>query len=463
MEELSPMLTSVRHFNRRRLLAVTAASVTAVTLTACSGPAPGTGTAPAAAVSQADVDKAMTTPTTLTFWTWVPDIEKEVALFEKKYPAIDVQVVNAGQGLDAYTKLRTALKAGSGAPDIAQIEYQYIPTFSITGSLVDLRPYGAEENRSKFVDWTWGQVTGPKGEILAYPQDTGPMGMLYRADVFEKHGIEVPETWDDFAAAARKLHTADPGVYLTNMAANEAAGWHGLMWQAGSRAYAVDGTEIGLAVNDEASKKVAGYWGGLAKEGVISTDPDFTDNWFQSFNSGKYATWLTAAWGPVFLSGSAESTAGKWRAAPLPQWDAAKPVAGNWGGSTSAVITGTKNPIAAAEFAEFLNTDAEATRMFSTVQNFFPASKALLADPSFTGQKSDFFGGQEVNKLFAGISGTVDVGWQWPPFLDQSVKDWTETSGKALADAGDVAAATDEWQARLTSYAKDQGFTVTAG
>ena len=112
----------------------------------------------------------------------------------EEVPAIKVDVVNAGQGLDAYTKLRTALKAGTGAPDLAQIEYQYIPTFSITKSLVDLRPYGAAANQAKFVDWTWGQVTGPEGEILAYPQDTGPMGMLYRVDLFEKHGIEVPAT-----------------------------------------------------------------------------------------------------------------------------------------------------------------------------------------------------------------------------------------------------------------------------
>ncbi|BCY09282.1 extracellular solute-binding protein [Actinoplanes sp. L3-i22] len=457
------MPTSNPHPNRRTLLNLTAAAVAALTLAACGGSSPDAAATPATAVSQADVDKAMTTPTTLTFWTWVPNIDQEVALFQKKYPAIKVEVVNAGQGLDAYTKLRTALKAGTGAPDVAQIEYQYIPTFSITKSLVDLRPYGADANRSKFVDWTWGQVTGPNGEILAYPQDTGPMGMLYRADLFEKYGIAVPKTWDEFAAAARKLHAADPKAYLTNMSANEAAGWHGLMWQAGSKAYTVAGTTVGLGVNDAASKKVAGYWGGLASEGVVSTDPDFTDNWYQGFNSGKYATWLTAAWGPVFLSGAAKSTAGKWRAAPLPQWDAAKPVAGNWGGSTSAVITGTKNPIAAAKFAEFLNTDPDSTAMFSTVQNFFPAAKALLADPAFTGQKSAFFGGQQVNELFAGISDTVDVGWQWPPFLDQSVKDWTETTGKALADRGDAAAATDQWQARLTAYAKDQGFSVSAG
>lgn len=458
------MRTSPMQFSRRRLFAFAAgATVAAVTISGCTGSPSSPSAQPTGAVSQADIDKAMTTPTTLNFWTWVPDIDQEVALFQKKYPAIKVNVVNAGQGAEAYTKLRTALKAGAGAPDLAQIEYQYIPTFSITKSLVDLRPYGAAANQSKFVDWTWSQVTGPNGEILAYPQDIGPMGMLYRADIFDRHGIAVPKTWDDFAVAARKLHAADPKVYLTDIAANETAGWHGLMWQAGSRPYTVNGTTIGLAANDPASKKVADYWGGLVKEGVVATDPDFTDTWFQGFATGKYATWLTAAWGPVFLSGSAKTTAGKWRAAPLPQWDAGKPASGNWGGSTTSVINGTKNPIAAAKFAEFLNTDPESTKMFNTVQNFFPATKAMLADPAFVGKKSAFFGGQPVNKLFADLSGTVDKSWQWPPFLDQSVKDWTETTGKALADRGDVAAGTDEWQSRLTAYAKDQGFTVDAG
>jgi multiple sugar transport system substrate-binding protein len=197
------MPTSASHLNRRRLLAVTAATVAAITLAACSGSSPASTPATASAVSQADIDKAMTTPTTLTFWTWVPDITKEVALFQAKYPAIKVNVVNAGQGLEAYTKLRTALKAGTGAPDLAQIEFQYIPTFSITNSLVDLRPYGAEALKDKFVDWTWKQVSGPKGEVLAYPQDTGPLGLLYRADLFEKYKIDVPKTWDDFATAAR--------------------------------------------------------------------------------------------------------------------------------------------------------------------------------------------------------------------------------------------------------------------
>lgn len=430
-------------------------------LAACGGGDDNGSGQAAASVSQADIDKAMQTPTELTFWTWVPQIEKEVALFEKKYPAIKVKVVNAGQGEPQYTKLRTALKAGSGAPDVVQIEYQYIPTFTITDSLLDLRPYGAEALKSQFVDWTWQQVTGRDGEVWAVPQDTGPMGMLYRQDIFDKHGIAPPKTWDEFAAAARKLHAADPEVYITNLASNQNGVWMGLLWQAGARPFTSTAPDqVSVNVNDETSRKLATYWSGLAKEGVISTDPDFTDQWYQALNKGKYATWLTAAWGPVFLSTSAKDTSGKWRAAPLPQWTAGDNKSGNWGGSTSAVIKTTKNPIAAAKFAEFLNTDPESTKLFATQQFLFPPTKALLSDPSFTGEKPEFYGGQTVNELFAGISDTVSTDFTWPPFLDQAVNDWDETVGKSLADKGDTAAALDQWQSRITTYAKNQGFTV---
>ena len=150
--------------SRRLFLATTGAVSLGAALTACGGGDSGGSSGSAKPVGQADIDKAMKTPTQLTFWTWAPNIEQEVALFEKKYPAIKVKVVNAGQGVAHYTKLRTALKAGTGAPDLAQIEYQAIPTYTITNSLLNLAPYGASALKDKFVDWTWGQVSGPGGE-----------------------------------------------------------------------------------------------------------------------------------------------------------------------------------------------------------------------------------------------------------------------------------------------------------
>lgn len=447
-----------------RIVAIGAAGALALAACSSGSSSPGKSDAgtKASARSDAELAKALKQPAELTFWTWVGGIEEEVKLFEQKYPNIKVKVVNAGQGSAEYTKLRTALKAGTGAPDVVQVEYQFIPTFTTTGDLLDLAPYGVGKVKDQFLDWTWSQVSqGDK--IYAVPQDTGPMGMLYRQDILEKHNIDVPKTWDEFAAAARKLHAADPNVYLTNFAPNEGGVINGLAWQANSKPFESAGpTSLSINLDDAGFKKMLSVWEPLIKDGVVSTDPDFTDSWYQGLAKGKYATWLTAAWGPLFLQGTAKGTAGKWRAAPLPQYDAGQQVSGNWGGSTSAVTSKTKHPEAAAALAQFLNTDPESTKMLATKQFLFPATKALLADSSFTDQKVDFYGGQQVNKVFADISSTVSTDFEWSPFQDFVYSSANDTLGKAVTGKKDLGPALQQWQDSVVAYAKKQGFTVTS-
>jgi multiple sugar transport system substrate-binding protein len=435
-----------------------AATVAALALSGCSSSKSDSSTKP---LTADQIAAELAKPTTLTMWTWVAGLDAEVALFEKKYPKIKVNVVNGGQGSAEYTKLRTALTAGKDAPDLAQIEFQEVPAFATTGDLLDLTPYGANNVKDKFVDWTWAQVA-LNGKVYAIPQDTGPMGMLYRADIFQKYGIEVPKTWDDFAAAARKLHAANPSITLTNIAPNDGGAFMGLGWQARSHPFvSAPGNKLTIALNDPGAKKVAGYWTPLIKEGVVSADPDFADSWYQGLANGKYATWITAAWGPLFLQGTAKDTAGKWRVAPLPQWNAGENVSGNWGGSTTAVLKQSKHAVAAAVLAQFLNSDPESTKLLADKQFLFPATKAMLADSGFRAQKVDFYGGQTVNQLFADISATVPEDYAWSPFQDYVYSTANDTLGKAMASKQDLSASLDQLQNAVVGYAKKQGFTVT--
>ena len=186
---------------RTALALMTGAASIALVMSGCSPS--GGGDADQGPSAEETSTEALTTPTELTFWTWVPDIENEVALFEEAYPAIDVTVENVGQGLPHYQKLRSAIEAGEGAPDVAQIEYQYIPSFVLPESLLDLTPYGADDLADGYVDWAWNQVS-PADEVWAIPQDVGPMGNLYREDILAAAGItEPPATYDDYAVAAR--------------------------------------------------------------------------------------------------------------------------------------------------------------------------------------------------------------------------------------------------------------------
>jgi multiple sugar transport system substrate-binding protein len=444
--------------SRRQFLAGGSALAAAGLVAACGGSS-GTPTT-AKSVNPSAMARALSKPTQLTFWTWVPNIATEVALFEKKYPKIKVNVVNAGQGLAEYTKLRTALKAGKGAPDVVQIEYSYIPTFTFTKNLLDLAPYGANALKNDFVDWTWGQVSdGDK--VYAIPQDTGPIGMLYRKDVFDRYGITVPTTWEEFAAAAQKLHHKNPNVSMTNFANNDAGQTFGYAWQAGARPFALQGTNLTIDVDGPDMQKMANFWSPLVASGAVSADPDFDTDWYASLTNGTYATWVTAAWAPVFLQSSAAKSAGKWRAAPMPQWTSSAQVSGNWGGSTSAVTNQTKSPEAAAALAMFLNHDPQSSMLMATKQFLFPPLKQTLTDPAFTGLKPSFYGGQKVNALFAEISKTVTTNFQWSPFNDYVTSSNNQIFGGALIAKKPLSAALDTWQASLTHYAKQQGFAVS--
>jgi len=399
-------------------------------------------------------------PVTLTFWSWVPEIEREIELFEQAHPNIKIKYVNAGQGTPQYTKLRTALKSGSGAPDVVQIEFQYIPTFRQIDALADLSQHGANGVKEDFVDWTWGQVSDGS-KVYAIPQDSGPMGLLYRKDIFDEHGLKVPETWDEFAQEAQKLHQADPEVYLTDFPPNDGGWVNGLLWQAGSRPFKGSGDQLTISINDSAAKKVAEYWQALIDAGVVDMAPAFTNEWYSALGGGKYALWISAAWGPVFLAGVAKQSEGKWRAALLPQWNAGEQISANWGGSTSAVIDQTDYPEEAAEFAIWLNHNSKSAKMLADKSFLFPTLEGLLNSSEFRNKTDPFYGGQEVNSVFAESSKQVDLGFQWSPFQDYVYTQMTEQLGTVSTGDITMPEALDNVQNEVVSYAKSQGFKVT--
>jgi multiple sugar transport system substrate-binding protein len=441
----------------RRSLLTAALGATGVALAGCGGgSSTSTGTPSAAKV---DMAAELQKPATITVWTWVT-IADEAALFTKKYPNIKVNVVNAGQGSAEYTKFRTALQAKSGLPDVVQLEYNHIPSFSLTNGLEDMSPYGSADLAGKFDPAVWKQVTGD-GKVWAMPTDGGPMGMLYRKDILDKHQIAVPTTWTEFADAARKLHTADPNVYLTNFPPTNTGSFFGLAWQAGSHPYTVKSrTDLKIGLNDAGAKKLVEFWQPLIAGGAVSVDADFTDQWFKGLSSGRYATWLTGAWGPYFLTTSAADTAGKWQIAQLPQWTAGANESGYWGGSALSVVKGSKSAAAAAGFIQFLTTDPEATKLFADKLHQYPVTTALLSDSSFLDKQDPFYGGQKVNQVLAKIGQGVATNFEWSPLEEYVASSVTDTLGKSITAKGSLTGGLDTWQKAVVAYGKKQGFTI---
>lgn len=427
--------------NRRQVLAGSAALGAAA---AVGGLAPG-------ALAQGKIK--------LTVWAWTPKTQELANLYTKKNPNVEVVVENVGQGAPHYVKLRNAITAGTGLPDLGQVEFNSIRSFRALDALADIGKDGANAVKGEFVDWTWSAVSDGDA-VYGMPWDSGPMATLYRADVYEKHGLKPAETWDEFSEQALKLAKDAPGTFLTDFA-NDSGWTAAVLWQAGWRPFKTDGAKIQIRINDDIAKKWANYWQKLIDAKAVDTKPGWTSEWFAAFDDGTYAAWVTAGWAPVLMQQAMKKSFGKWRAAPMPQWEKGGKVTSNWGGSTFAAFKTTPYPKEAADLAVFLTTDPEVARKWNTEAYLFPVLKSLLADKDLMGHKYDFYGGQAVNEIFAASAAEVDPSFQFAPFQDYVNSQIEDNFAAAVAGKGTLAEAFDKVQETVVAYATDQGFEVT--
>ncbi|MEU8273104.1 ABC transporter substrate-binding protein [Microbispora bryophytorum] len=433
--------------NRLALAAV--AILTAALSTACSG---GAEEPSAEAASQS---AAPAGPVKLTYWTWVPNMDKIVAVWNQAHPDIQVTVSKQAGGDDAAAKFLTAAKAGN-PPDLVQAEYQMLPSFVAADAVADLKAETAQA-KAEFGEGVWGLVTLGTDAVYAVPQDSGPMMLYYRKDLFDKYGIEVPKTWDEYAEAARTVHKKDPKIFLGTFSSKDPGWFAGLSQQAGAQWWSISGDAWKVAVNDEATTKVASYWGGLVKEGVIDGMPYFTPEWNKALNDGKLLTWPSAVWGPGVLSSNAPKAAGKWAVAPLPQWNAGENHSGFWGGSSTAVAAKSPNKAAAATFATWLNTDPQALGLLIKEGAVYPASAkgaALMTEaPDYFSNQPDFW------KQAADIGATAR-GFTFGPNVNVTYNAYRDAFDKAVAARSDFAAAVQGMQDATVADMRKSGFTL---
>jgi multiple sugar transport system substrate-binding protein len=238
-------------------------------------------------------------PITLEFWSWVGGLDNTVKDFEMAYPNIKNHVNNVGGGPAEYQKLQTALKAGSGAPDVAQIEYDFLPSFIVTDGLADIAQYGANEAKPYFVPWTWGQVSPDGKTVYGIPQDSGPLALNYNKKIFDQYGLSVPTTWDEYAQQAEKLAKASDGkVKMGHFYPTQAPWLIGLAWASGGVFFKAAGDTWIQTLNNPAAEKVLTYWNDLVKKGYVSTIPGFTAEYYTALGAGQIASSIEAAWGP---------------------------------------------------------------------------------------------------------------------------------------------------------------------
>lgn len=396
---------------------------------------------------------------TLEFTSWIPGIEDVVELWNAENPDIQVKVQTGPNGNSGtYQNFFNQIAAGN-APDLGQVEYDALPNFLVQDGVEDLSAcadvVAAED---QFVDWAWGQVTlGTDSSVYGIPQDIGPMALFYRSDLFTANNIAVPTTWDEYKEAARQIRAL--GGYITNFSTGDINQFAGFVWQAGGQWFANDGDAWDVTLTDEASEKVAAYWQELLDEDLVSAYPAWTDEWNNAYNSSEVWTWNSAVWGANSISSGAPDTAGGWSVAPLPQWSAGESVAGNWGGSSIAVLKGSDHLYEATKFALWLNTSEEALAALNESANIYPATTAGLQLPSLA-EGVEFYGGQKIYDVFAQAATEVSPNFVWGPTMTQTYADVSDGFKGAVTGSGTLADALAKGQASTIQTLESQSIPV---
>lgn len=148
--------------------------------------------------------------TELTFFQFKPEavdyFEQRAAEFEAENPDIDIIVDNVP---DPETALRTRL-VKDDVPDVLTLNGN--ATFGELASAGIFEDFAGDpllENLNDgYVEILQELGASEEGAVNGIPFAANASGVLYNVELFEQHGVPVPQTWDELIAAAQTFEAA---------------------------------------------------------------------------------------------------------------------------------------------------------------------------------------------------------------------------------------------------------------
>jgi multiple sugar transport system substrate-binding protein len=341
---------------RRRVLAASALTL-ALALTGC-GDGGGGGSGPA-------VDS--TQPVEISFFWWGGDArakltEDALALYTKKHPNVTFKKTwQVNQGY--FDKLAT-LTAGNDAPDIFQIDDNYLTEYAARGVTLDLSSYqkSGKLDTSKFPEslWKYGVVEGKLAGV-AFGENT--QGLVYNKTLLAKNNLTEPKTgmsWDDFISWAANVSTVAKVPGTMDPSADYKAFWVWLRQQ-GKDLY--NGKELGFTAADVT--KWFELWKGARDRKATPTadvihEGNATDITKQLVVTGKAATsWVWVNQMPELKKNTKDELGViAYPGDPKAQWARAS--------MYFSVFRNAKNKDVAVDVINFLANDVEAGKVLGT-------------------------------------------------------------------------------------------------
>ncbi|MEU0811629.1 extracellular solute-binding protein [Streptomyces sp. NPDC005970] len=409
-------------FRNRALVPVAAAASLSLLLSACSGSDDGD----AAPGTKGNV--------TLEFWSWTDGIEAQTEVWNKEHPETQVKFVNAA-GETVYQKLRAAVNAGT-APCLSKMDGANLANFAADGLLTDITKVSAPY-KAKYTTAAWNAVS-PGGTTFGIPMGSSPLFTAYRADLFQKYGIEAPKTWEDLIAAGKKVQRKDKNVKIYNIAGEDPSTLVDLSWESGAQWYkaAGDHWEIGFTTPEalEAGDIIQQFVDNDLTSSASYADPGV----FKTWDRGKTIAMTTSTWQLPIYNTNFPKSKGNWQLADSPVFDTAKPrTSSNF--DTTAVLKGCKYPDRAAQFAAWMSSSKESlttltdpaskSGLFPAVKDVSPYVDKIIPTEMFNG-KSD--SAQVITTAAARVGEQWQYGPNYAAMYSEMQKQWGRVIKKEL-------------------------------
>ena len=257
-----------------------------------------------------------------------------------KYEALDWDTTNE--------KLNVVLTGGT-PPDVVTVDMTWLPKLAALGAYTDLKPLSGGKLNGK----TWEESYTPggfqainyNGQIVAALYDFDCYALYYRADLFQQKGIEVPKTWDDLMAAAKKLAEGDKYLYEF-----DADTFHGsqFIYENGGTLMSDDNKTV--LFNSPEAVQAIDFYNSLIKEKVaVNWTTDMGER-IQGVKDGRIAMFSDGPYYMGIMKSAAPEMAGQWKVALHPY---SKQPGSYLGGTGLMIPANSPNKEAAWKFIEY--------------------------------------------------------------------------------------------------------------
>jgi arabinosaccharide transport system substrate-binding protein len=394
--------------------------------------------------------------TTLSFWTFqeihTTFMKDAVESWNKANPKEQIDLkIDVLPYDDLHNKLLISLQAGTGAPDIADIEISKFANF-LKGKKPSLAPLNKylKNDPDKIII---GRMDSYKKDGNYYGLDyhVGASVIYYNTDILKQAGVDMDKivTWDDFEAAGKQV-LAKTGKPMCTVESTEHWSFYPLIVQQGSDFLDKNGNG---QLDNPINVKTLEYLKRLVDEGVAVVAPGgfhhSEEYWSFMNNSGAASVWM-----PLWYMGRFTSympkLSGKIAVRPLPVWTKGGARSAGMGGTGTAVTTQSKHQDLACRFLVYAKASKEGSVKTWTILGFDPIRWDAWTDPAMKAknQYTDYFGTGVFDMLVSikdEIKG-INVSSKFPQAVNLVQKnvmfkvlgDKSATPQQALSDANKV-------------------------